>query len=67
MTAFLQKTVSMKLVILIAASCVVISAALSTTITLIAYRPKPIAPTRSSFWSQPSKTIVGDEPEVKWR
>jgi hypothetical protein len=67
MTPFLQRTVSMKLLILIAASCVVISSAISIAITLVTYRPKPIAPTRSSFWSQPSKTIVGDEPEVKWR
>jgi hypothetical protein len=65
--AFLDKTVSMKLVILIAASCVVLSAAISVSVTLVTYKPEPVPPIRSSFWSQPSKTIVGDEPEVKWR
>lgn len=66
MLSLLEKTVSLKVVILVALICIAASSAISVYLTNEGIKQEQEA-RRRAFFGAPSKTIVGDEPAVPWR
>lgn len=66
MLFLLEKTVSLKILILVALTCIIASSAISVYLTNEKIKREQEM-RRRVFFGAPSKTIVGDEPPVPWR